>query len=182
MPVQSKQSGFTLIEFVIVIAIIFILASFAIPGYQQMTQNAMIRTATDSILNGIQMARAEAVKRNTNVQFDFRGTNISDWTICVSPAVAGNCPATDDATTIQSRRSGDGSSTNVTINASNAGPYVFNGYGVMVSPSTTNALTINIGNSALSGSRDLRIIVGAGGSTKSCDPALDPSGSDPRKC
>jgi type IV fimbrial biogenesis protein FimT len=180
MKIQSKNSGFTLIEVIIVVSILVILASFGIPSYQQMMQNSMIRTASDSILTGLQIARAEAVKRNANVQFNFRGSNISDWTVCLSPAVAGDCPTTDDATTIQSRSNSEGSSANITVNASDAGPYVFNGYGVMISPAA--ALTIDIGNSALSGSRDLRVVVGAGGSAKSCDPALDPSGTDPRKC
>lgn len=174
------QSGFTIIEISITLALLIILASFAVPSYQQMMQNSRVRTATDSILTGLQIARAEAVKRNTNVQFNFRGSNVSDWTVCLTPSGGGACPTTDNATTIESRKNSEGSSANVTVTTSDAGPYVFNGYGVMVSP--TAALTIDIGNSALSGSRDLRILVGAGGATRSCDPALDSSGTDPRRC
>ncbi len=173
---NSLQSGFTLIELMIVITLFAVLASFAIPSYQQMIQNTMIRTATDSIVAGFQIARAEAVKRNARVQFDFRTG--SAWTVCLQPAGGGVCPA---GTNIQSRSSSDGSSANVTITASNGGPYVFNGFGVMIAP--TAALTIGVNsNAGTTSNRNLRIVVGAGGAVRSCDPALDVAGTDPRRC
>ncbi|HSR01922.1 MAG TPA: GspH/FimT family pseudopilin [Methylophilaceae bacterium] len=172
----DKQSGFSLVELVIVIAIFGILASFAVPSYQQMIENSKIKTATDSILSGFQIARAEAVKRNINVQLEFGAG--SAWTVCVSPAGGGSCTA---ANTIQSRKSSEGSSSDVTVVASVAGPYVFNGFGILTSP---GGATIDIDNAALSSakSRNLRVIAGASGAIKSCDPSLDPSGSDPRRC
>lgn len=175
---STKQIGFTLVELLIVIALFAVLASFAIPSYQQMVENSKIRTATESILTGFQIARAEAVKQNTNVQLDFRAG--SAWTVCLAPAGGGSCPTTDDATTIQSRKSSDGSSSNITVTASDTGPYVFNGFGVMTIPAA--ALTIDLDSTAYPGGRNLRIEVGAGGAVKSCDPALDPAGTDPRRC
>lgn len=163
-----------------VIALFSVLASFAIPSYQRMIQNTQIRTATDSILTGLQIARAEAVARNTKVQFDFRTG--SAWTVCTTPAGNGSCPTTDDATTVQSRGASDGSSANVTINTNgNNGPYVFTSLGGL---DPAGALTIDIDNTALSSgaSRNLRVSVGAGGLARSCDPALDASGTDPRRC
>ena len=182
MQIQSKQSGFTLVELVIVIALLIILASFALPSYQKMTQDSLIRTAAESIQNGLQIARGEAVKRNANVQLDLRGTD-SAWTVCVSPAGGGACPNPDDATTIQSRAVGDGSSTNVDITVSDAGPYVFSGLGVMNSPAPTavsGIISIDVKNGSSAGSRDLRVAISVGGSSKSCDPAL--AASDPRSC
>lgn len=173
---NQMESGFTLIELMIVVTLFTVLASFAIPSYQQMIQNTMIRTATDSIVAGFQIARAEAVKRNARVQLDFRAG--SAWTVCMQPAGGGSCPV---GTNIQSRSSSDGSSSSVTIAASNGGPYVFNGFGIMIAPAT--ALTIGVNsNAGTSNNRNLRIVVGAGGSVKSCDPALDVAGTDPRRC
>lgn len=184
MMVNMKQFGFTLIELLITIALFSVLASLAIPSYQAMIQNNRTRNAAESIQGGLQIARAEAVKRNTLVQFDLRGVN-SAWTVCTSPTPAGSCPVVDDSTTVQSRSIGEGSSTDISVSVSDAGPYVFNSLGVMTSPTPAGSkLTIDIDNTALdsSDSRDLRIEIGAGGSVKVCDPALSASGTDPRRC
>lgn len=171
----KKQIGFTLIELIVTVALFAVLASFAIPSYQNMVQNTQIRTATDSVLAGMQLARAEAVKRNTNVQFALVGGD-SGWTVCVSPAGAGACPG--GASTIQSR---SGSSPTVTAGPNN-GPYVFNSFGLLTSPAGGAAITID--NTALSAaeSRELDVRVAAGGSVRSCDPYTGLTATDPRKC
>lgn len=177
MPLYEKSSGFTLIELMVVVAVIGILAAFSLPSYTQMIQNTRIKTAAESIQNGLQVARAEAVKRNQPVQFDLRGSD-SAWTICVAPA-SGACPATDNASTIQSRGAGEGSSTDIDVAVNNAGPYVFNSLGV---PAPTANFTID--NTAISenDSRELRVVLGAGGSVRVCDPNLNAAGTDPRRC
>lgn len=182
----KKSSGVGLIELMIAIAILGILAALAMPSYNTWIQNTQIRTAAESIQSGIQMARAEAVKQNASVQFDLRGDN-SAWTVCVRPAAPGSCPDPDDATTIQSRNIAEGSSANISVAASDGGPYVFSPLGVMTSPAPTAAnglVSLDVNNTSLSSadSRDLRIVIGVGGSAKMCDPVLDVDGTDPRRC
>lgn len=185
---NRSQRGFSLVELMIGIAIMAIAVSLGMPSYKAWIQNTRIRTAAESIQSGIQLARGEAVKRNLRVQFDLRGAN-SAWTVCISPAVPGACPNPDDATTIQSRAVGEGSSTDITIVASDALPFIFNSFGAMASPvpSAVNGLVtigVDVNTSVLPAaeSRDLRIVIGVGGSARLCDPALSTTGTDPRRC
>jgi type IV fimbrial biogenesis protein FimT len=178
---KTKLLGFSLVELMIGVAVLAIIMSIAFPSFNAMLKNSQIRNATESIQNGIQMARAEAVKRNTPVQFDLRGTN-SAWTICVRPSPAASCPVTDNATTIQSRAVDEGSSSNVTVTTTDAAPFVFNSFGAMVSPVPVSSglvgVTVDLNTSTLSAaeSRELRVNIGAGGNIRMCDPNIS-SGS-----
>jgi type IV fimbrial biogenesis protein FimT len=178
---KQQQFGFTLVELMVTVGVFVILGSLALPSFQEMVQNSKTRNAAESIHTGLQIARSEAVKRNTNVQFDFRGSN-SAWTVCTSPTTAGACPSADNATTIQSRAVGEGSSTDIEIAATPAGPYVYSSLGVMVSPVPTSGLVkLDVKNNANTSGRNLRVEIGTGGSIKVCDPQLTDA-NDPRKC
>lgn len=184
---NRKSSGFSLVELMVVMALLGVLATLGVSSYQAWIQNSRIRTAAESIQGGIQIARAEAVSRNASVQFDFRGTN-SAWTVCASPVAPGACPNPDDATTVQSRAASDGSSADITLVTSDGGPFVFNSFGVMTSPvpgaGGLVTVDVDVDTSVLpaADSRELRIVIGVGGSVRMCDPALDTAGTDPRKC
>lgn len=180
---KSRQLGVTLLELAIALAIIAVLSALAVPGFAQMIQNSRIRAVSESILSGMQVARAEAVKRNRPVQFDLRAG--AAWSVCTMPLAPGACPVPDNATTIQGRSASDGSA-DVSVETSNAGPFIFNSLGALTSPVPTAAnglVSIDINSLASPvNSRRLRIVIGAGGTVKSCDPKLSSTGTDPRRC
>lgn len=171
IPYNSKLQGFSFVELLIGIAMMTILASLSLPSYKLWIQNTKIRTTAESIQNGLQIARSEAVKRNDQVRFQL-GVN-SAWSVgCVTVTI--DCPSI-----IQSRMTGEGSSTDITVSTNAEDAIVFNSLG------TVNTLPapfsqLNIDSSESSDDRPLRVTLGVGGNTRMCDPAL--TGSDPRKC
>ncbi len=81
---KNLQRGVSLIEMVTVMAIFAILTGLAVPSFSAWMTNVQIRTATESIQNGLQLARAEAIRRNNPVMFWLSsGTNplTGDWLV-----------------------------------------------------------------------------------------------------
>lgn len=168
---NQRQQGFTLIELMIAITLLGILLSIALPSYRSFIQNSRIRNAAESISNGLQVARAEAVKRNAPVQFKLQVD--SSWSVGCTDVTA-ECPEI-----IQSRSSAEGSSDAIVITPENGDTIEFDYLGRMtapalVAPATTARFGVDINPDVLSAeeSRDLRVIIGLGGSVRLCDPNL----------
>lgn len=159
-----KQAGFSLIELLIGIAIVAVLIATAMPGLKEWILNTKTRTAAESIQNGMQRARAEAVARNTNVTFTM-GVN-SAWTISV----------VNPASIIESRSDGDGSKDVTIVSVGGANTITFSGLGTVGIPNfQPNNLDgsppiTQIDLSIPGGTKTYRNIIGAGGNSKMCQP------------
>lgn len=182
---QNMTKGFTLIELLITVALLGIIAAIGLPSYLAWTQNTRIRTTTESIQNGLQIARAEAVRRNALVQFVL-GAN-SDWTIgCVNPVADNNGDGEDDCpAVIQSRPTSEGSTADIIITPTPGGSttVVFNNLGTVENvPAPFTQLDVDVSSSVLdpAESRELRLTLGVGGNVRICDPQLSPT--DMRAC
>ncbi|MDD5395524.1 MAG: GspH/FimT family pseudopilin [Thiothrix sp.] len=183
---KNSEHGFTLIELIITIAIIGIAITLGMPGYGTWIQNTQIRTAAESIQNGLQLARGEAVRRNTPVQFVLTDSSPAEanvnsvtasttgrnWVVRVFQS--GGVYTVSDF--IQGRARGEGSS-NVSINAGQ-NAFTFTGLG-RLSPIPAASIAINITNAGAD--RPLRILVSPGGMIRMCDPALVLA-SNPQGC
>jgi type IV fimbrial biogenesis protein FimT len=67
MPTQQRDSGYTMMELVMTMAIAAILASIAIPGFKYVTNSNRIASEVNGLLGDIQFARSEAVKEGQTV-------------------------------------------------------------------------------------------------------------------
>jgi type IV fimbrial biogenesis protein FimT len=168
---HTKQSGVTLIELLIGIAILGVLGTIAVPSYTEFIANTQIRTITESVRNGLQLARAEAVKRNATVTFTLNAGNTS-WVVGCATATA-NCPAT-----IQSKAAKEGGAGTVTVAVTGANPVSFTNLGGVVAISQVDVDSSTISTAS---SKNLRVRVGAGGNVRVCDPNISVT-TDTRYC
>lgn len=177
---KPKPSGFSLIELMIGITILAIAMAIGMPSYSQWIQNTHIRNAAESIQQGMQRARAEAVSRNTSIAFTFGGGPF--WAI----------NQVSDGSLIESRPAGEISQNVVfTVLPAATPPAVsttiitFGNLGTVVANADASAsiTQIDIDSAVLAAadSRELRITVGVGGGVRMCDPNVTTL-TDPRRC
>ena len=62
---RLRLAGFTLLELMVVLAIVGIMVAVAGPSFQSTIQNSNIASARDSLANGVKMARGEALYKKT---------------------------------------------------------------------------------------------------------------------
>lgn len=187
-----KQAGLSLIELLIAFAIVGILSMLGFGSFTSWIQNQQTRTAAEAILNGMQITRAEAVKRNNTARIVLCNVPDSGWEILAAsatapvPAASLACPgsaATAGEERVQDRSSQEGSR-NAVVAVTPAGATVltFNGVGRVTNNAGGSASITQVDVSNPKGDRPLRITISTGGSIRMCDPSLDPVSGDPRKC
>lgn len=182
----KSRRGFSLIELIIGMAIFAVLLALAVPSFTIWMKSAKVRTTTESLQNGLQIARAEAVRRNTIVRFQLvdvldntcaLSTSGPHWVVSRDDAAAKCGTAVSDTAApriIQTRDGAEGGDSNTTL-LSDESSYLFNGMGRLTSAPSQINVSVTLGGTCIAAGgqiRCLRITVSAGGEIRMCDPAL----------
>lgn len=172
-----RQAGTSMIEIMIALVIVAIMVSMAAPGFMIWIQNTQIRTAAEAVLNGLQVTRAEAVRRNAQITFSLVGF---DWNI------------TDAAGAVIESRTSEEGSRNTVITVIGTMPLTFNGLGRPLGGTAAvgggnDAVQLRISNPSGGSCQDsggemrcLEVRVTLSGQVRMCDPKLP--GTDPQGC
>jgi len=159
--------GFTLIELMVTVAVLAVGLALAAPSLSTQIANYRLRGAAEGVINGLNYARAEAVRRNSNVSFTLDAGG-AGWTVAqVSPA-----------TTLQTRANAEAPGvTAASTTASLAVTFTPTG---LVDTSGVRLGQVNL-STAVSGAETRRIDIFGGGLIRVCNPSITTAG-DPRRC
>ncbi len=191
---HTAQGGFNLIEIMVSLTVLAILIALGAPSFGEWLQNQQVRAATEAIVNGMQVARGEAIKRNLAVQFTLDLP--SGWTVC--EATKQPCDGTLLANpvrvqdVIQSRSGSEGTrNAQATSTPDGALAVTFSPLGSVLTTNSDGSAPVtqvdvvnSQGNCIAAGGpmRCLRVMVTGGGSIRMCDPTPGIVAPDTRAC
>lgn len=197
-----RHRGFTLIEIVVVMTVLALMLMAAAPGMGAWLDNTQIRNAAESVQNGLQIARNEALRRNESISFylvalsnpavlgndcTLSGSSAS-WVVSVS-SPAGYCASEPSTSVAPMLVTGQpvGNANRVTVGAlqgdgaTMATTVTFSGLG-RISNAADAARQIDVTGPVAGGHyRRLRIAISPAGNVRMCDPDIGAT-TDPRKC
>jgi prepilin-type N-terminal cleavage/methylation domain-containing protein len=85
-PAKALTSkGFTLVELLVCLAVLGVMASFAIPSLQRLQERSRVEAARDQLMNDLQTARVRALQRGETLQLarlrdcTWGTSNNNDW-------------------------------------------------------------------------------------------------------
>ena len=201
---RRAAAGFSLIELMIVVAILALVMMIGLPNVAAWIQNTQLKTGAEGLISGLQLARAEALRRNASVRFQLvtsvvngcaLSANGANWVVSLANP-AGLCGvAISDAVApqlIQRKSSAEGSP-NAALSAFSAPAVpadtaVFNGLGRLTG--LANMIQINVRNPSggkclppvgAGSMRCFSLMIGTAGQVRMCDPAVA-NATDPRAC
>lgn len=92
---RRKNIGFSLVETMIVVAIIGILSAIAVPSYQDMIERNRLKQAVEALKSDLQFSRTEAIKRSNDLRLTLIAAKwcygIDDGNSACDCRTAGDC-------------------------------------------------------------------------------------------
>lgn len=196
------HSGFSLIELIVGLAILASLMALGLPQYATFIANSRLRATAEGITNGLNLARAEAVKRNARVELVLTDEEPLESLVNALPASTSGfnwvvrewIPATGSYNFIEGKVGAEGSGksqgTGVVIASSSAdatydGRIIFTGFGAMaIGQPISFQVTYPAAGACAAANGPLRCLnvnVSPGGQIRICDPKIT-AANDTRAC
>lgn len=169
----DSQHAFTLIELIIGFVIFAILAIIALPNMGAYFSDSKIRRVAEEMSMGLQLAKAESIRRNTTVLFI---PNTTGWRVEAIPESGG-------ANTLVATRSAETPEVQLAVTTNNPSlGFTGSGRSNLAGIFTLNVTNPTFGTCQAAGGkvRCLQINVAASGQIRLCDPVLP--NTDPRAC
>lgn len=200
----ARHRGFTILELMIGVALLGLLMMLAFPTFTTMAQNARLRSTAESILAGLQGARAEALKRNQTAEFLLMaetpdednfgafGANTTGphWAVRILDTAGIPTAFVEGRSALEGAGVSDTADLYARVIAANlpAGTAIrFDSLGRTnvgtvnatfdVQPADASQCRANSGDR-----RCLRVVVTPGGRVRMCDPSITGSPNDTRAC
>lgn len=163
----ARAAGVTLVELLVGLAIMAIAATLAAPEAAEMIANQKVRGTAQGILDGLNHARAEAVRRNTPVRFTLQPAG-AGWTVTqVSTGATLHSASTADFLAVEVVPGG----------AANTVTFLPTG---LLQGGDQLAL-VTVASAAVADASSRRINIYGGGLIRMCDPGISDA-DDPRRC
>jgi type IV fimbrial biogenesis protein FimT len=162
---RRVAAGFTLIELMIGLTVAALLFTLGAPSFNDFMRSSEIRSTTESIINGLRVARSEAANRNEPVRFTLAGGGSPGWSI----------NQVSDNSLIQSFSKQEGGvNIAVSVQPPGASAITFNGLGRIIPAAgmgQPNLQQLDISSVLSASARQLRIYVDDGHGLRACDPS-----------
>lgn len=166
----TRVRGFTLLELMVGLTIMGMMLLAGLPSFTTFLRNAEIRSTSESISNGLRLARTEATRLNRPVSFTLAGSANPGWAINIFNPITGLLlqPPLQSYSRFEVGRSAQ-----VVTAPASALAVTFNGLGRIISPSpiaTPNLQQIDVTSVIDGEARTLRVFVDDLHGVKLCDP------------
>lgn len=198
---SRRHKGFSLVELIVGLAVLALLIALGVPQYAAFTANARIRATTEGVTAGLNLARAEAVKRNARVEMVLTDDPPVEGLVnSLTPSTSGTnwmvrewVPSTNSYNFIEGKAGAEGSGrdesgvivTSSSTDASYDGRVTFTGFGAMaIGQPVTFQFTYPAAGACAAASGPLRCLninVSPGGQIRVCDPKVTDT-KDTRAC
>ncbi len=177
MPALRRQRGLTLIELMVTVTVLVIILLFSAPLFTTWNANTRIRSAAESLQNGLRLAQSTALSTNSSVT--LRLTEDAEPDADSGESDTGlNWVLLDAAGDVVQVKGGE-SLTNVTMTTES--PDDFDGEIVFLNLGQNNLPgPASFAFSATGADKALKVIITPGSRVRMCDDAR--AGGDPQAC